>query len=352
MQNRRFVLLVAAAALASCEKKDKPADKLTPEPAKPAAADAAPPAVKATPPAPPPGADKPFEATIEGKPYKFASAKIVASDHGESVVLSTGAGGCAAEKADTDTVIAAFVPRGPGGKHYAPGPLQVEFTIVNQKENFASDNSFLTGVLTLDPASDWKQGGKVKGTFSFDDVAKAEDDSLKKYTGAGSFTADVCELGGEYAYQALPDAADAGPAKGEAGGIKFEFKSGTAYMSHDDKRNIDKIQEITLYTTDVTCETKDTAKGPRVTLFNPGGARGPKPIVGSAQTVSAIYFKEEGKDNVTLRGPSSVKFDALDLKIDGEIKGTLHAEAPESDVKADPKAAGRISGSFSAKICK
>jgi hypothetical protein len=334
-----FTVFVAVSSLAACSKKDKTADKV--EPPKPAVIDAA----------PAPEAPKMFEATIEGKPYKFESAWIEGGDQHDTLVLSTRPGGCEVEKQEGDTRIRVPIPMGPGGKHHAPGPYEGELVLVNEKEKWASDGSKLSGVVTLEPA-EWTKGAKVKGTLTLDDLAKADDDSLKKYTGAGPFEATVCGLTSEeYRYQATPEAADAGPVKGEGGGIKFEFKGGRAYMSHDDKRNIDRIQEIHLYASEVTCENYMSATGPEVTLYGLGGAHGPKPLLGTPQAVWSVSFKD-GDKSFALDGPGWIKFDELELKHDAVIKGTIHKEASTYGVKTDPKNAGRLSGSFTAIICK
>ncbi len=180
-----LTLLAAVSVFAACGKKDKPADKS--EPTKPGAGAAAA--------APPPDAapPSPFEATIEGKPYKFPGVIIDAATQNDTIKLSTRAGGCGTEEVDGDVQIDIRIGAGPGGKHFAPGPHAVGLTIENDKEDYASDGRTLSGVLTLEP-TEWKQGAKVKGVLKLDDVAKAGDDSFKKYSGYGAFEAEICAL--------------------------------------------------------------------------------------------------------------------------------------------------------------
>lgn len=296
----------------------------------------------------PVAAPQPFSATLEGKPYKFLSAKIDTATQQDSIELSTRAGGCDRDYQEGDTLVSVSIPRGPGGKHFAPGPLFVSVLMTNEKEKFEED--YANGVITIEPG-EWKVGNKIKGTLRFKDRDEADDGSMKEYVGEGSFEAVVCGLASDdYAYQVLPETADAGPAKGEADGIPFTFKSGVAMLTHDDDNNVDRIQAIELFDTDVTCAEREM-KGPKVTLYSPGGAQAGEPIVGAPQTTT-IYWDAPGKDHRTVYGPNWVKFDAIELKEGAVIKGTVHAEAAAKDVRDDPTKAARLSGSFTATVCK
>lgn len=335
-QFARFAFLAAALVPAAC---GKASDKAAP--AKGSPVDAGPPID-----APPPS---PVAATIEGKPYTFPGVTITAATQRDAIKLSTRAGGCGTEEVEGDVVLDVRVAAGPGDKHFAPGPHAVGVTIKNDKADYASDGRELMGVLTLD-ATSWKPGAKVKGVLKFDDVAKAADDSYQAYSGYGSFEAEVCDVStSAWRYQPTPEQADAGPAKGEGGGITFAFKSGVAVMRHDDARKLDRIEELHLFDADVTCATFADAKGPHVKLKSPGGAHGPRPLIGSPQDVE-VTFKQDGKDDFDVTGPAWIKFDTLELKEGAAAKGTVHAEA--STATSNPMPPGRLSGAFTAVVCK
>lgn len=335
-QLARFAFLAAALVPAAC---GKSSDKAAP--AKSTPVDAGPP-----PDAPPPS---PMAATIEGKPYTFPGVTISAATQRDVIKLSTRAGGCGTEEVDGDVVLDVRVAAGPGGKHFAPGPHAVGVSIKNEKEDYASDGRELTGVLWLD-ATEWKAGAKVKGVLKFDDLAKAADESYKQYSGYGAFEAEVCDVStADWRYQPTPEQADAGPAKGEGGGIKFAFKSGVAVMRHDDARKLDRIEELHLFDADVTCDTFAAAKGPHVRLKSPGGASGPRPLIGTPQDVEVTY-KEDGKADFDVYGPAWIKFDTLELKEGTEAKGTVHAES--STAASNPMPPSRLSGGFTVKVCK
>ncbi len=336
----RLTLVAAVLMLAACGKKDPAADKA--DPAKPAAADAGPP-VDAAPPSP-------LAATIEGKPYTFPGAYIDMATQNDTIKISTRAGGCGTEEVEGDVVLDIRLAAGPGGKRFAGSPHAVGVSIKNDKEDYASDGRDLAGVLWLEPA-EWKVGGKVKGVLKFDDIAKASDETYKQYSGYGAFEAEMCNLStDDWRYQATPEKADDGPAKGEGGGIKFAFKSGIAVMRFDEPRKIDRIEEIHLFDADVTCDDFSSAKGPHIRLRDLGGARGPTPLVGTHQEVKDVTFKEDGKDDLMVSGPGWIKFDALELKDGAEVKGTVHVES--STAKSNPATPSRLSGSFTAKVCK
>lgn len=324
------IVLCAVSLLAGCSKK--------------ANTDAEPAA-----PAPPP---PPFEATFEGKTYKFLSAKIKSHEYrNESLTLSTAAGGCEVESKDGDIELKFEIGSGPGGKHYSTGPLGVSLSLDSEVEKFAARS--LDGVINLAPG-EWKVGNKIKGTLRVDDVKTGSDKSKKLYTGWGSFEAIVCELTDDVnRYQATPAEADKGTVSGAFGGSDpFVFKTGLAMLTHDSDRDIDRISEINFFDSDVSCDTWSAQKnkGLRVELFGPTGASGKDVILGSPQQ-RTVFFFANGEQS-TVYGPSWVKFDSVELKKDGVVKGSFHAESGTAAAAGNPKKTGRLSGTFTATVCK
>lgn len=235
------------------------------------------------------------------------SATINTGTQTENLVLTTGAPGCSGNNKEGDTQLSISIPIGPGGKHFSPGPFAVSASVTNEKDKFAA--SFVDGVVNIEPG-EWKVGNKIKGTLRIDD-AEMKDDKKLSYTGSGSFEAEICALAdpADLGFQATPADFEKTPATGSfGGGDKFTFKSGIAVLSHNRARDIDEITEIHLFDSDVTCDNQ---------VF----------------------------------GPQFVKFDAIELKEGSVIKGSVYLETATSAAK-DPKRAGKVSGSFTATVCK
>ena len=325
MRSTPVMLAAFVLAFTACSKKANPTEAETPKP-------------------PPP----PFEATFEGKNYKFLSAKIKGWGVDDAITLSTAAGGCDVESKEGDIELLIQVGQGPGGKHFAGQPLAVKMELTSEKEPF--DARSLDGVVTIGEG-EWKEGGKVKGVLSLDDAENGE--TKKLYKGFGSFEAVVCGLAADYErYQGTAVEADKAPFSGNLGATKFAFKKGMAMVVHDRDRDIDVISEIGLFESDVTCETwsEQTKTGNWVKLFGTDGARGKEVFLGTAQQ-RTLMFSRDG-DTKVASGPAWVKFDALDFKPNSVVKGSVHFEASAPAVKADPTIAGRLSGTFSAIVCK
>jgi hypothetical protein len=331
-----LVLLVAVTAVPACKKKDKN-DSAGSAGSAVGSAEVAGSAAAPTP--PPAGAGTPFEATLEGKPFKFTNAKISDAAGADRITLSTGALACDADPTSGDTTLTVDVGQGPGGKHFAPGPFGVDIELYNEKQEFAIGNT-LRGVLTLEPG-EWKAGNKIKGTLRFED---AKDD--KKYSGKGSFEAVVCDFGErEVSYPPTPETADAGPVSGTLGGEKFTVKTAVANLRHDDALNVDYIDNITLSDAEINCN-----KSINGMMVNFGArAMGKDVFTGTPLPTRVGWFK--GGTNYGLKGSGWVKYDTIELKEGGEVKGSLFAEAAGSYAK-DPKMAAKVSGTFTAKVCK
>jgi hypothetical protein len=295
---------------------------------------------------PPPAAAGALEGTFDGKPYKFTSATIESVNGHDTLKLSTGALKCGDEAADGDTTLSIDVQKGPGGKHYAPGPMATPVELYNSKQEFAIGNT-LHGVLTTEPA-EWKEGNKVKGTLR---IADAAEDQKGTYTASGSFEATVCEMSEDpEGFQALPEEADKGPVSGTVGGKPFTFKSGIAELRHDKARDVDEILTIDLFDTAVDCTNYRNDKGMKLGIGGAAGASGKDVIVGSPQPWSMGWMVNG--TNYFFQGPLWVKFDAIELKEGSVIKGSLHGEANPALAKEHPDGAGKLSGTFTATVCK
>jgi|GEM_PF-4290346 len=341
-------LLLASLLLASSSacKKNKAADKDPPKAGPTVAVTATTgSATPATPTPPAPSMAKPLEATFEGKPYKFISAVIVSDGTDDRFRLSTGALGCGDEPKPADTILEFEVGLGPGGKHFSPGPLVISGSVYGDDQKFVID-SFLYAIVNLTPG-EWKEGNKVKGTIRIDD---ADNDPAVVYKGEGSFEATVCETENDSRYQATPEAADAGPVTGTLGGEKFTAKGAIAILSHDSERDRDEISSIRLFDAPVDCDNYSEKKGLDVQIQGYGGSSGTDIFLGAPQPRRLNY--RQGSTQFFLSGPAWIKFDALELKEGTEVKGSFHAEASTEKVKADAKYAGRLSGSFTAKVCR
>ncbi len=337
MRTALALAISAIVVLPAC-KKDTPSDPPKPTTTTTSATVATPAAAK-----------KPFEANFEGKTLKF-TATIDQATQVDSLTLTTGAPGCGGTYKEGDTTISIDIPLGPGGKHMSPGPFAISAHLTNEKDKLASD--FADGVINIEPG-EWKVGNKIKGTLRLDDATK-KDDKTFTYTGSGSFEAEICGLAdtNDLGFQATPAEFETTPATGSfGGGDKFVFKSGIAELSHNDDRNIDEVKYFHLFDTVVTCDNweKDKDKGVRVELLSNHGVSGKDLLIGTPQTTSAYYYPH-GKQNQVF-GPQFVKFDAIELKEGGVIKGSLYLETATRDAK-DPKKAGKISGAFTATVCK
>jgi hypothetical protein len=333
-----IALVISAVVVLPACKKDTPSDPPKPVTTTTSATVAAPAAAK-----------KPFEATFEGRTLKF-TATINTGSQFENLTLTTGAAGCSGVYQEGDTTLSINIPLGPGGKHFSPGPFAVSAALTNEKDKFATN--FTDGVIDLEPG-EWKVGNKIKGSLRIDDATKKDDKTLT-YTGSGSFEAEICGLSdpNDLGFQATPAEFETTPATGSfGGGDKFVFKSGIAELSHNDARNIDEVKYFHLFDTVVTCDNweKDKDKGVRVELLSNHGVSGKDLLIGTPQTTQAYYYPH-GKQN-QVYGPQFVKFDAIELKEGGVIKGSLYLETATSYAK-DPKRAGKISGAFTATVCK
>jgi hypothetical protein len=341
-------LLLAVSSFTACKKKegDKPAAGSGSGSAAPIAVTTAPAAGSAATPPPAAPADmKPFEATLEGKPYKFATVKIVDGSKTANLVFTTATGGCAQEYKTGDIELAIKMEKGPGGKYFAPGPVGVDADITS--ENVKFETSSLTSILTVEPG-EWKVGNKIKGTLRIND-ADGSDDKKVTYTGSGSFVAEICALPGDEAFAASPESVDKTPIAGSLGDQKFAFKGGIAHLGKA-KTGEDQIAEIDLYDSAVDCSSASGTKGGHLMLMGNGGATGKDVFVGTPQQRS-ISFRDPGGAQVFVSGPSWVKFDTIDLKEGGDVKGSLFAESSPDDVKQYPKRAVKLAGTFAVKVC-
>lgn len=297
--------------------------------------------------APPVGAGTPLEANFEGKPYKFTHARIESAGGVDYLWLSTAEIKCGDEAAEDVTTLSMTVGKGPGGKHFAPGPIAVVVEPANSKTEFAIGTQ-MYGVLTLDN-TEWKAGNKVKGTLKIADVSKDK----KEYKGSGSFEANVCEVaeGDATRFAATPETADAGPVSGTFGGTKWTYKSAVAKMSHDDETNIDRITSLEFSDADINCDNWSNAGGRvRFAVNGFGGASSKDIFLGKPQMASASWSEKTGKQWF-MHGSSWVKFDALELKKGSTAKGSLYSESEAELVKEKPQGAGKMSGTFTATVC-
>ncbi len=281
-----------------------------------------------------------FTATIEGKSYTFKTVTITTQNQVDVLELSTAEGGCKTEPKDTDLRIAFDLPLGPGGKHFAPGPIVGpvhEATALTKRMNGPA-------VVTLDKG-DMKKGDKVKGTLAFDwkkgDLA---------YTGKGDFEALVCdELMGDFRYQATPEKADEKPAAGDVEGAKWASKSSVVVLETVD--GADVVKSVELFDGKVDCKNVGEARAKKHLAFTTSLPL-PSDIfkyVGVAQPAQSLLIVE-GKKQSGIYGPVWVKFDALDAKDGGAAKGSLYGETAENK-KKDGKPS-KISGTFEGVVCK
>jgi hypothetical protein len=286
--------------------------------------------------------------TFEGKTMTFKGGKIDHVNQKERLVLSTGPLSCESDPGPNDTVLEIYMSPGPGGKYYAPGPVGVKALLSmgagSTDKMYVLGGGELYGVLTLEPG-EWKKDNKVKGTIRIDD---ASEDKKATYTGSSPFEATVCELAADPEGD-TPLAEDAGkdPAKGKLGELDFAFKSGIAVLHHDAKRDVDEIEEIQLYKADVDCASYASNKERPVRIVGNAGASGKDVVVGAPQPRD-IWWESSNH----LQGPAWVKFDAIDIKEGGEIKGSVYGEATPARAKKYPKNGGKLAGTFTAKVCK
>lgn len=285
---------------------------------------------------------------LEGKPYKLTAGKIDRINQKEHLVVSTGPLTCEGSPAPNDVFFEIYVSAGPDGKHYAPGPVGVAAMLVrgagSDGPGFVMGGAELHGVLTLEPG-DWAPGNKVKGSLRIDDISE---DKKATYTGSSPFEATVCELAADpEADLATPAEADKGPASGTLGGAAFTAKSAIAILSHDARRDVDQIDEIHLFDSEVDCTTYQRVDGTVVRITGTAGASGKDVFVGAPQPRDLWWGA-----NFHLQGPAWVKFDAIELKEGAEVKGSVYGEATAARAKKYPKSAGKLSGTFTAKVCK
>lgn len=292
---------------------------------------------KATPPGPSGGA---FTAKIEGKDYTFKTITITTQNQVDVLEFSTAEGGCKAEGKDTDLRIAFDLPLGPGGKHFAPGPI-----VGNVRESTSLTKRMKGPASVTLENGEMKKGDKVKGTLSFD-WKKGEN----AYSGNGSFEALICdELMGEFRYQATPEKADEKPAAGEVEGKKWSSKSAVVVLDTVD--GADVVKSVELFEGKVDCKSFGDALAKKHLSFS---TNLPAPsdkfkYVGLPQPAQSLLIVE-GKKQSGIYGPVWVKFDALDAKDGGAAKGSLFGETAENK-KKDGKPS-KISGTFEAVVCK
>lgn len=290
--------------------------------------------------APPGPSGGAFTAKIEGKDYTFKTVTITTQNQVDVLELSTAEGGCKAEGKDGDLRIAFDLPLGPGGKHFAPGP------IVGALHEATSLTKRMNGpaVVTIENG-EMKKGDKVKGTLTFD--WKKGDNA---YAGTGSFEALVCdELMGEFRYQATPEKAEEKPAAGEVEGAKWASKSAVVVLESVD--GADVVKSLDLFEGKVDCKSYGDAVAKKHLSFT---TNLPTPndkfkYVGVAEPAQSLLIVE-GKKQSGIYGPVWVKFDALDAKDGGAAKGSLYGETAENK-KKDGKPS-KISGTFEGVVCK
>lgn len=348
MQPRSIaIILLGVLALPACKKKDGSAAG-----SGSGGSGSATPAVgsgsgSATPPPAPAGAGTPFEATFEGKPYKFTHARIEGGAGIDYLWLSTAEIKCGEEGLGDITTLNIGVGKGPGGKHFAPGPIAASVGLTNHNIEFALTD--LYGVLTLDN-TEWKAGNKVKGTLKITDVGKDK----KEYTGTGSFEASVCDVaeGDAARYAATPETADAGFVSGTLGGAKWTAKSAIAKMQHDADKNIDELTSLEFSDGDITCDNWTSSGGHiRFSVNGLDGTNSRNVFLGTPQMASAASWSEKDGKQHFMNGSSWVKFDALELKKGSTAKGSLYSESDAAGAKEHPDGAGKMSGTFTATVC-
>ena len=303
-----------------------------------------------------PPADLPtgaFTAKLEGKDYKFPAAYIKSASQKDQLVLTTVTGGCDASLTDADIELDFDLPAGPGGKHFAPGPLGGYVDISTIKSQFKEQGRGLYETTVTLEKGDFKQGDKVKGTLKFGPDVSTEDGKKYEYSGSGAFEATVCDLTSDLKFQATPDTAGTDPVTGTLGKAPFTMKSAFATLEHDEARNTDYVNEIFLLPADATCETLSAEKGKAtfVKIYGREGASGTQKLVGAPQP-RLVYFSPDGKGQQQIWGSSWVKFDQIDLAEKGTIKGSVYAETVPYDAKEHPERVGKLSGAFSATVCK
>ena len=104
---------------------------------------------------------------------------------------------------------------------------------------------------------------------------------------------------------------------------------------------------------DATCDDWSAKKDKAtfVKVYGREGASGTQRLVGTPEP-RLVYFAPDGKGQQQIWGGAWIKFDQLDLTGGGTIKASIYAEGAPYDAKDHPERAGKLSGNFTATICK
>jgi hypothetical protein len=294
-----------------------------------------------------PGDSKPFEATMEGKPYKFVGARVQNGNAQDTIVLTSAAGGCAHNYTAGDIELQVNLEQGPGGKHFAGSPLGLYTGLTSETTKFAAGQ--LESYVTTEPG-EWKVGNKIKGTLRFSDGDGFGSD-MKLYDGSGSFEAEICAVASD-PFEAPPDKVDATPAAGNMGEQKFGFRGGIAFLAKN-KRDVDNINRIWLFDAPVTCDNYKQVEDKKAALLminGDGGSTAKDLLPGTFQQRGFSYRTPDGAQHF-INGPAWIKFDTIELKEGGDVKGSLYVATSASDNKAHPKDVSKVAGTFAVKVC-
>ncbi len=287
----------------------------------------------------------PFSATLAGTHFVFKSAWVkperINTYEMATLVLSAGTQSCGG--GDDALRIELTLHAGPGGRLFAGDPYPLDMIQLEPPKKFVDIYRIMSPYLELqlDKGATITKGEHVKGRLEFDFRQGG-----KAYQGSGTFDALVCETG---TLVALAEPKDTGPLVGSAGGGTFVAKNAIATLRHDEQNNIDYIDDLSFYSSEVTCADADTAKTtrrPRLLLPHRLGVTSRRQYLGT--TIPMVFSYAAAADDYVQLDEGWIRIDAVELRAGGTLKGALSVE-PKSFSSAGK---AKFAGSFSATICQ
>jgi hypothetical protein len=289
--------------------------------------------------------------TFDGKPVSYVSAtagriQIQGTDYSILVSLYT-------QKLDCDTSSSAGLAaketlridfnEGPDRSFYVGQPFAPRLRI--GEESFY-ERPAASATVKLEPFEP-KTGARIKGTLVVD--AKVDGKALKVDT---RFDAQLCQ---DFPTRKplLPATVPDAPVTGHLGNEKFTAASAVAELAHDPALDIDAITELWLLPTPPrSCaefwETRWKAAALHFDHFGGANARQMWPGVAQPADPKFTVPKGDGLKSWDGYGVAWVKFETIDLKPGGTVKGSL-AVASRADVNFP---AASFAGAFTATVCK
>lgn len=400
--------LVALALLSACEDGASPAASAKPsasaKPATTAAATAALPSSSAAAPAatsaepaeqPPPPApvvaagdltipDGPVAVQVGAAKVVFKSAILYAPfgiqevngkkyfDQKLSLVLSTDEKlDCQNAKYGSDYV-QIELGAGPDGTFFAGKEIAKSYFVYAEALRPVLDGNSL---YVTAPFTRIKLGAFKTGDASFDlglsvSLNKQHKDKSVPVRGGGHVKVQICKDRNKEAFDGIvanakAPAAKAGPVGGKVGKAAFQSKGALAIVAYDKANDVELVESINFYGSAATCEEalKDVFSGGGVqgigwqALYLPLTAK--NRLLGTATplSLSGSDFKSEaGKfrsTSLNFDGASTgwIRIDEASLDENGTVKGALVADSGPRPPK-DADSAGRLDGTFTAKVCK